>query len=497
VAPPARIVVVGLGPAGPGLVTAEAAQAIAAAAPEARFLRTARHPAAVAVPGARAFDDVYEAGESFDAVYAAIVDALVEAAEDRASTGGGPVVYAVPGSPSVAEATVGLLRADPRVEVGTVPGVSFLDVAWDRLGVDPMAAGARLVDAAAFPVEAAGSTGPLIVGQCWNRELLSGVKLAVSEAPGSGAVLLHHLGLPDERVVRVAWDDLDRTLEPDHLTSVWIPQLAAPVGAELLRLAELVRALRERCPWDREQTHSSLTRHLLEESYEVLEAIEGLDREGGPTPAAFAHLEEELGDLLFQVYFHATLAAEEGQFGLADVARGIHDKLVGRHPHVFGDVSVDSAEEVMTNWERIKKEEKGRQSVMDGVPGNLPALHHANKVQRKAGSVGFDWDGVEGPLAKIEEELGEVRSALAAHPARPGQVPDPEVKAEIGDLLFSVVNVARHAGVDPEAALRASSAEFVRRFRLVEERAAAAGLDLEGADLATLDRLWDEVKHSW
>jgi tetrapyrrole methylase family protein / MazG family protein len=292
----------------------------------------------------------------------------------------------------------------------------------------------------------------------------------------------------------VSWSDLDRALEPDHLTSVWIPQLAAPVGAELLRLAELVRTLRQRCPWDREQTHSSLTRHLLEESYEVLEAIEGLDRDGRRTPAAFAHLEEELGDLLFQVYFHATLAAEEGQFGLADVARGIHDKLVGRHPHVFGDVAVDSAEQVVTNWERIKKKEKGRRSVMDGVPGNLPALHHADKVQRRAGSVGFDWDGVEGPLAKIDEELAEVRTALAAHPARPGQVPDPEVKAEIGDLLFSVVNVARHAGVDPEAALRASSAEFVRRFRLVEERAGAEGVDMDAADLATLDRLWNEVK---
>jgi tetrapyrrole methylase family protein / MazG family protein len=488
------VVVVGLGPAGPELVTAEAAQVIAAAPPGARFLRTSRHPAAAAVPGARAFDDLYEAADSFDAVYAGIVDALVEATEDQASSGGGPVVYAVPGSPSVAEATVGLLRADPRVEVRTVPGVSFLDLAWDRLGVDPMAAGVRLVDAAAFPVEAAGSTGPLIVGQCWNRDLLSGLKLAVAEAPESGAVLLHHLGLPDEAVVAVSWSDLDRALEPDHLTSVWIPQLAAPVGAELLRLAELVRTLRQRCPWDREQTHSSLTRHLLEESYEVLEAIEGLDRDGRRTPAAFAHLEEELGDLLFQVYFHATLAAEEGQFGLADVARGIHDKLVGRHPHVFGDVAVDSAEQVVTNWERIKKKEKGRRSVMDGVPGNLPALHHADKVQRRAGSVGFDWDGVEGPLAKIDEELAEVRTALAAHPARPGQVPDPEVKAEIGDLLFSVVNVARHAGVDPEAALRASSAEFVRRFRLVEERAGAEGVDMDAADLATLDRLWNEVK---
>src|SRR5205823_5617831 len=147
----------------------------------------------------------------------------------------------------------------------------------------------------------------------------------------------------------------DRAVEPDHLSALWIPELAAPVGQELVRFAELVRTLRIRCPWDREQTHETLTRHLLEETYEVLEAIEGL-------PGSYPHLEEELGDLLFQVVFHATLAAEEGEFTLADVARGIHDKLVRRHPHVFGDVDADSADAVVANWEEIKRVEKGRAS---------------------------------------------------------------------------------------------------------------------------------------
>ncbi|HEV2369873.1 MAG TPA: nucleoside triphosphate pyrophosphohydrolase, partial [Acidimicrobiales bacterium] len=284
-----------------------------------------------------------------------------------------------------------------------------------------------------------------------------------------------------------------RTIDPDHLTSVFIPELAPSPGAELLRLAELVRTLRQRCPWDREQTHASLTRHLLEEAYEVLEAIEAMyGPDGTPTATGYAHLEEELGDLLFQVYFHATLAAEEGQFDLADVARGIHDKLVGRHPHVFGHVSVDTADEVMTNWERIKKEEKGRTSVMDGVPGNLPALHFAHKVQRKAASVGFDWDSLDGPLAKVNEELEEVVRAIVEHPTGAGRVADPRVTREVGDLLFSVVNVARHAGVDPEAALRAGAAEFVRRFRTME--AHAAPTDLADLDLPALDRLWEQAK---
>ena len=170
-----------------------------------------------------------------------------------------------------------------------------------------------------------------------------------------------------------------------------------------------MRTLRRECPWDREQTHRSLTRHLLEETYETLEAIEALDE----SDSSVAHLEEELGDLLFQVFFHATLAAEEGWFTLADVARVIHDKLVHRHPHVFGDVTAGTSEQVLVNWEQIKKAEKGRDSIMDGVPGDLPSLLYAHKLQRKAASVGFDWDDVEGALPKVTEELGELRGAMA------------------------------------------------------------------------------------
>ena len=487
----ATVVVVGLGPAGPELMTDAARAALEAVGPDDRYLRTARHPSAAAAHAAHSFDEIYDRAETFEAVYAAIVDALVESALEAAERGT-HVVYAVPGSPWVAEDTVGALVSDRRVDVEVVPGMSFLDLAWDRLRVDPLRAGARLVDAAGFAVEAAGATGGLLVAQTWNRDLLSAVKLAVGEPPPEGAVVLHRLGLPDEVVTPVEWADLDRAVEPDHLTSVWIPALPAAPGAELLRLAELVRTLRQLCPWDREQTHASLTRHLLEESYEVLEAIEALaGPDGAPTDAGYAHLEEELGDLLFQVYFHTTLAAEQGQFDLADVARGIHDKLVGRHPHVFGDLSVDTADQVMNNWERIKREEKGRESVMDGVPGNLPALHFANKVQRKAASVGFDWPDLVGPLSKVDEELDEARDALASHPTAPGQVAHREVTAEIGDLLFAVVNVARHAGVDPEAALRGSAGRFVGRFRSME---ATAGGDLAGRSLDELDALWDRAK---
>jgi tetrapyrrole methylase family protein/MazG family protein len=260
--------------------------------------------------------------------------------------------------------------------------------------------------------------------------------------------VLQRLGLPDEAVTTVAWADLDRAVEPDHLTSLWIPRLAAPVAGELARFDELVRRLRADCPWDRQQTHRSLTRHLLEEAYEVLEAIEALDPDG-PTPEQDAHLEEELGDLLFQVAFHARLGAERGSFTLADVARGVHDKLVHRHPHVFADVAVSGADDVVRNWEQIKKEEKGRDSVFDGIPGTLPSLLYAAKVQRKAASLGVDPD----PPAAVEV------AALAGDEA-------------VGDALYAVVAAARRANVDPEAALRGATARA---------RDAAAALESEAA----------------
>src|SRR5207302_6539026 len=227
------------------------------------------------------------------------------------------------------------------------------------------------------------------------------------------ATELQRLGRPNEAVSEVDWGDVDRSVEVDHLTTLFVPTLAEPVAADLVRLEELVRTLRQRCPWDRQQTHASLTRHLLEETYEVLEAIETL----GSTPAAYHHLEEELGDLLFQVYFHSVLAAEAGQFGLADVARGVHDKLVHRHPHVFGTVEAETPDVVMANWEQIKKREKGRESVMDGIPAALPSLLHAHKVQRKAATLGFDWPSSDATRLAAQEDLAALADPAQEHTA--------------------------------------------------------------------------------
>ncbi|MGE0878979.1 MAG: nucleoside triphosphate pyrophosphohydrolase [Acidimicrobiia bacterium] len=468
-----RVVVVGLGPSGPDLVTDAARTAIAQI--PVRFMRTTRHPSASIVVDATSFDEVYESADSLPQVYATIVDRLAVAAREH-----GTVLYAVPGSPLIAEHTVELLRARDDITVEIVAALSFLDVAWAALGIDPLAAGVRLVDGHRFAVEAAGERGPLLVAQCDSRDVLSDIKLSVEDGPSEPVIVLQRLGLPDQTVTSVAWDDLDRSFEPDHLTSIYVPEMAAPVGSELVGFHELVRTLRTECPWDREQTHHTLTRHLLEETYEALEAIEGLDLESGD---GSEHLEEELGDVLFQVFFHSVIAAEEGWFTIADVARGINDKLVRRHPHVFADVQADDADTVVTNWEQIKKAEKNRTSLMEGIPGNLPSLLYAWKVQKKAASVGFDWLDAYGALEKVAEEADELLAADEAERAE-----------ELGDLLFSVTNVARHLGIDPEAALRAATAKFRDRFMGVEALATERGISIETAGLDVLDALWNDVK---
>ena len=330
--------------------------------------------------------------------------------------------------------------------------------------------------------------------------MLSDIKLAVDEATGDEPVtLLHALGTPDERIVDTTWADVDRTIDADHLTSLWIPQLGAPVGAAYVRFHQLTRTLREQCPWDIEQTHDSLVPYLLEEAYEVVDAIHAMDTApNGDTDTnadtngdADADLVEELGDLLYQIEFHATIAEQEGRFTIADVANGIHDKLVRRHPHVFGDLAGDDLDttEVLSNWDDIKREEKGRTSVFDGIPRSMPALAYAAKVGKKASKVGFDWPDVNGAFPKIDEESAELRDALDDPDAA-----DTATTDELGDLLFAVVNVARHLHIDPELALRAATDKFRTRFEGVERLAAERSIDLRAADLVMLDALWDEIK---
>jgi tetrapyrrole methylase family protein/MazG family protein len=455
-----RVDVWGLGPADASLIPAGLLDAVTSAP---TIVRTLRHPAASALPDTViTCDDLYESADTIEDVYVAIVDRVVAHAPSE-----GSVLYVVPGSPLIAEHTVELLRARDDIEVVIHPALSFLDLAWARLGVDPFASGARLVNGHEFTL---GQGGPTLVAQADSAHVLSEIKLSLDDGPD--VVVLQRLGLPDESITTVAWDDLDRVVAADHLTTLW---MVLPAD-ELSLFADLVRVLRERCPWDAEQTHESLTRFMLEEAYEAVEAIASGDVDA---------VEGELGDVLFQVVLHAAIAEEAGDFTLSDVARGIREKLIRRHRHVFGDVIANTPAEVEAMWAQVKAEERGDTSddPFADVDGAQPALTHAAQIGRRAVAVNFDWPDVDGPLEKLVEEITEIRDALSTHGSG-----SPEVTDEIGDLLFCAVHVARHAGVaDPESALRAASAKFLRRYAVMKQLADARGVP-------TSEDLWQEAK---
>jgi tetrapyrrole methylase family protein/MazG family protein len=427
-------------------------------------LRTHRHPAASAFPDVESFDALYEVATDFDALYCSIADELVRLADGDDNL---TVVYAVPGSPSVGERTIAILAQRDDVDLVVVPGLSFLDLACTALSIDPVAVGLRLGDALDLPDRLRGP-GPLLLAQAHSSEVLADVALHVDdELSGTPvrAVVLHHLGLPDERIASLPILELSSFEGPDHLTSVYLEGLRAP-GDAVEDLVSLMDELRERCPWDRAQTHTSLGRYLLEESYEAIDAIEALavalddEAEPGATQqstaavrAAGHHVEEELGDVLFQLVFHARLGIEEGLFDLRGVADGVARKLIARHPHVFADAVATTPDAVAARWEALKRDEKGRGSVMDGIPDALPALSLMAKVRRKSLAAGLE-------MRDATELVAAARDALARLPEQPGMPDDASIGADrgsteaIGVALEAVCDLARLVGVDPEQALR-------------------------------------------
>lgn len=477
------ITIVGLGPGRPGLLTMEVWELLKKA--ENLILRTGKHPTVGALVEAKinfsTYDSLYEKAENFEALYEEIAADVIA----RASAGKDEV-YAVPGSPLVAERTVVLIREKlvetegPALKI--IPGMSFAEVMYARLGLDPID-GLTIIDAtdlSRLPEE--WPTG-LIVTQIYDGRTASEAKLSLMELLPDDyeVVYTHNLGLEDESVRRIPLYELDRQSDIDHLTSLYVPPLKKPVSFELNPLIEVLKTLRSPggCPWDIVQTHESLRRNLIEECYEVIEAIEARDSHG---------LCEELGDLLMQIVFHARMAEEAGFFNMQEVIDGITEKLIRRHPHVFGDVSVADAAEVLVNWEAIKKQEKPeRKSAIDGIPIQLPALIYAEKVQRKAAKVGFDWTEIGPVWEKCAEEFAELKEAVA-------QQEVDHIEEEFGDLVFAAVNLARFLKVDPELALRRANKKFARRFRVVEQKVLASGKDWSEYDLPRLDEFWEEAK---
>jgi tetrapyrrole methylase family protein/MazG family protein len=467
------VIVVGLGPAGATHLS-DATRARIGAATTAR-LRTRHHPAAAEFPDVPSFDDLYDDADDFDSLYERIADELIALAERDPS---GVVVYAVPGSPVVAERSVVVLGGREGVDLVLEPALSFVDLACAALRIDPIAVGLRLGDALSLPDRLRGP-GPLLLAQAHSAAVLADVALRVDAdlaADPPDAVVLHHLGLDDERIVTLPIHELGSFADADHLTSVYVPTLRTP-GVALEDLVDLVADLRERCPWDRVQTHGSLGRYLLEESYESLDALEvlaaSLEAEGAAAApetsveAAAAHAREELGDLLFQIVFHAHLGTEEGLFDLTAIEDGLASKLVSRHPHVFGDAVAATPDAVAARWEILKSEEKGRTSVMDGIPDALPALSLMAKVRRKALAAGI-------PIGDRAELTASVRAVLDALPDRtvlPDDASvgdDPDATEAIGAALEALCDLARLGGVDPEMALRARARALGATVRALE-----------------------------
>jgi tetrapyrrole methylase family protein/MazG family protein len=482
------LTIVGLGPAGLDLLPARNLAALRAA-PRV-ILRTGRHPAAaeLAAAGLRfeTLDSLYDAAEDFAGLYPRLAEAVLAAAA------AGPVAYAVPGHPLLGEESVRLVLAACRVRAVPVAVLAAPGFA-DAVAVTLAAAGEfpdltewQVADGAAADRVWWDPTRPTLVFQVDDAAVASRVKLALmGEYPDEHPVfVVRRAGDGDQEVLQVPLFQLDRPEAGDYdpLTSLYVPPLKPderrPDFPDLVAVVARLRAP-DGCPWDREQTYQSLKRFVLEEAYEVLEAI---DADDPPT------LCDELGDLLLQVVLLAQLAAEDGYFDVRDAAGAIVAKLIRRHPHVFGDVEAADSEAVRRNWDAIKRAEKPeRESVLDGVPKELPALMKALEVSRRVVRVGFEWDTLEDVFAKLDEEVGELRAELAERdPAR--------LAEEVGDLLFTVVNLARWLKVDPEEALRRMVERFAERFRGVERLAAAEGRDLADMRLAELDRLWERAK---
>jgi tetrapyrrole methylase family protein/MazG family protein len=455
---PARIVVVGLGPGDEAYLT-ERTRDLISTAPTVRF-RTARHPAVAAFGDVESYDHLYEAGESFDEVYQAIAENLVSLAQGSDD----PVVYVVPGSPVVAERSVEILRERSDVEVSLEPAISVIEVVLCALGRDPMSVGLRIEDALGDSPSIRGP-GPILVLQTFSPAVMS---LLSDRIPrGTLVQVLHHVGLPDEKIVDLPAERLGSFEEADHLTSVWINEVRTP-GVAMDDLAELMETLRRECLWDQEQTHASLTRHLIEEAYEALDALDYyVDHD---SPDAAAHVEEELGDLLFQIVFHAELGREEGRFHLASIADRVRDKLVYRHPHVFGDVDVIDSDDVAARWEVLKQDEKQRESVTDGIATQLPALTLYAKLRRKAHLM--DGAPAQGELLR-SRAISVLKRLSLPDDVTADAVVDAESSMAWGELLAVVSDIAREAGVDLEAALRHQALRLRDEIRSREGLSAA------------------------
>jgi len=475
------IVIVGLGPAGANNLTREAWDWLVQS--KEIWARTRYHPVFSELPEdltVHSFDSEVE--YEISDVSAEIAKNIINIAREQ-----GGVTYVVPGSPFIAEETVRQIMKQlegSNIPVRVIDGMSFLEPVCSALGIDPHPK-LVLTDSlylASLEIPFFPASVPVLISNLRPGLEANDLKLTLmNNYPDEYPVkLIHNAGLPDELVEEIPLYQIDQSLHTGLMSTLYVP--ARESGRAFEDFQQIIARLRapDGCPWDRKQTHLSLRPYLLEESYEVLEALDQENPE---------HLVEELGDLLLQIVLHAQIATEEQDFNMTDIVSGISEKIIRRHPHVFTELEVDSVEGVLNNWEQIKAEERKnngqeRKSMLDGIPNALPALTQADQIQQRAKRVGFDWKTIEPVIAKIHEELKELEEASSAA----------EKQSEAGDLLFAVVNLVRWLEIDPEMALRETNSRFRKRFAYIERRSAEQGKSVDQMSFEALDQLWEEAK---
>ncbi|MGM0846992.1 MAG: nucleoside triphosphate pyrophosphohydrolase [Bacillota bacterium] len=450
------------------------------------FLRTENHPVVSELKEEgfvyQSFDYIYEQHDSFENVYSEIVEVL------KAEAQKGEILYAVPGHPLVAEKTVQLLikaSQEEGFELEIIGGQSFLDPLFAAVKADPIE-GFQLLDGTDLKLEDIKMDQHLIIGQVYDAFTASDVKLTLMELyPYDYTVkIVTAAGTKEELVKTIPLVELDREVELNNLTSLYVPPAAEMEirYKQFSTFRHIIARLRGPggCPWDIEQTHHSLKKYLIEETYELLEAIEEEDID---------HMIEELGDVLLQIMLHAQIGEDEGMFTINEVIGTVSEKMVRRHPHVFGDVTVENSDEVKANWENIKKAEKDNEvkPLLSGAAKGYPSLMKAYEYQKKAAKAGFDWEFADGAWEKVHEEIEEFR-VEAANGDKHTQT------SEFGDLLFSLVNISRFYKIHPEEALAMANTKFFNRFSYVEQRVKESGKDFDDFSLNELDEFWNEAK---
>jgi len=477
------ITILGLGPSQADQLTRQAWDVLSTATEI--WARTSRHPTLTGLPPTltiNSFDSIYESTEKFEDVYKQIVDRVIELGSR------GDILYCVPGHPAVGESTVEQIRrraADLNIPIRIIGGLSFVEPTLLALNVDalPNLAITDALDLATRNHPSFSPDSPALIAQLYSASLATDVKLTLMNQyeDDHQVALVHAVGTPEEKVEWLPLYEIDRSPHIAHLTSLYIPAIDRAGSFESFQNTIARLRAPDGCPWDREQTHQTLRTNLLEETYEALAAIDADDPE---------MLREELGDLLLQVVLQTQIAVDDGEFLMKDVIGDINDKLIRRHPHVFGDLKLKDADAVIKNWEKLKaaerdnKPEKKKNGLLSGVPAILPALALSQTYQDRAARVGFDWKDLSGVLDKVREEIIEIQKSESAE----------EQAEEIGDLLFVLVNFARWHKVDAESALRETCEKFAKRFGYIEMKAKEQGKELKAMTLEEMDGLWNEAK---